>query len=119
MREKGGLNILLRELPTIPYTRVIEMPPSAFPATRKSIEDLKVYLIAGKVLALGSNPSYRKNNAHFRYNYELEGFRIKSRTYRNTIISMSVVFIEILGFRYLIFDARLTESLNKHPEVNA
>ena len=111
MREKGGLNILVKELPTIPYTRVIKLPISAFPATRKSIEDLKIYLLAGKVLSLD------RSHVHFRYKHEVEAYRIKSITYRNALISMSVVVFEIMGFQFLIFHAQLMKPKNKLLEV--
>ena len=111
MMEKCGLNTLMKELPAIPYTRVIKMPVSAFPATRKSIEDLKIYLLAGKVLSLD------RSHVYFRYKHEVEGYRIKSIAYRNALISMGVVFFEIMGFQFLIFHAQLMKPKNKLLEV--
>jgi hypothetical protein len=117
MREKGGFKMLLKELPTIPYTRIIKMPVPIFPVTTASKEDLKIFILANKLLELSKNPYYRYSNRHFKYNYDDVGFGMHSRAYNDSTMVMGVVVIHIWGHSYIIFHARLMNSQNKNSEV--
>ncbi len=117
MREKCNLKILVKELPIIPYTRIIKMPVPAFPATTASKEDFKISFLANNLLELSKNPYYRYHKRYCKYDHDDIGFGIHSRAYNNSMIWMVVMLIHIGRDSYLIFHAGLMNSQNKTSEV--